>query len=201
MSNQKSNEVVLAKQLIAGIKKHLPNASVTLAGAAFTPAQVESFLQTLVDLRAGVDAARAVVKAKITAEDAQAPPLRSQMAALVSVVRAAFANSPDVLADFGLKPKKVKAPLTIEQKAAAAAKRAATRQARHIMGTKQKKALTGTITTIVTQSPSTASPRPAGSPAGAAPSTATPASAQPMPASPTPGAPTNAGAVTAAHGS
>jgi hypothetical protein len=42
------------------------------------------------------------------------------------------------LADFGLNPKKARTPLTIEEKAAAAAKRKATRAARHTMGSKQK---------------------------------------------------------------
>ena len=45
------------------------------------------------------------------------------MAAFVAFVKATFGNSPDVLADFGLKPKKATTPLTVEQKAAAAAKR------------------------------------------------------------------------------
>jgi hypothetical protein len=79
----------------------------------------------------------------------QGPPLRSRMAAFVAFVKASFGPTPDVLADFGLKPKKAPTPLTIEQKAAAAAKRAATRAARRTMGAKQKKAVKGTITTIV----------------------------------------------------
>ena len=41
------------------------------------------------------------------------------MSAFVAFVKATFGNSPDVLADFGLKPRKARTPLTIDQMAAA----------------------------------------------------------------------------------
>jgi hypothetical protein len=146
-----------AKQLIAGAQKHFSTASsLAFGGGTFTPAQTVASLQTLADLRTAVDDAKAATKAKIAAEAAQAPALTSHMAAFVQYVKATFGNSPDVLADFGLKPKKAAAPLTVDQKAAAAAKRAATRAARHTMGSKQKKDVKGTITTIVQSTPSTA---------------------------------------------
>jgi hypothetical protein len=47
------------------------------------------------------------------------------MAAYVAFVKATFGASPDALADFGLKPRKARPPLTIDQMAAAAAKRTA----------------------------------------------------------------------------
>jgi hypothetical protein len=151
MTTGKSTDVALATQLVAGTKQHFSTASsLTFGNGTFTPAQVEAFLQTLIDLRTAVDDAKSATKAKIVAEAAQAPSLRSQMAAFVTYVKATFGNSPDALADFGLKPKKARAPLTIGQQAAAAAKRAATRAARHTMGSKAKQKVKGTITTIVT---------------------------------------------------
>jgi hypothetical protein len=169
MTNAKETDAALAGQLIVGTKKHFSTvSSLAFGNASFTPAQVEASLQTLIDLRTAVDDARTVAKAKIVAEAAQAPSLRSQMAALVMFVKATFGNSPDVLADFGLKPRKARTPLTIGQKATAAAKRAATRAARHTMGTNQKKAVKGTITTIIppqpTPAPSPTGPGPAVSP-------------------------------------
>jgi hypothetical protein len=170
MSTGKSMDVVLAKQLVAGTQKHFSNvSSLTFGSGTFTPAQVEASLQTLINLRAAVDDAKTVAKAKIVAETAQAPSLRSQMAAFVAFVKAAFGNSPDTLADFGLKPKKTRAPLTIDQQAAAAAKRKATRAARHTMGSKQKKDVKGTITTIVTSPTAPASTPVAPSPVVTAP--------------------------------
>jgi hypothetical protein len=158
MSNM-TQEVSLAEQLIAGTKKHFSTAtSVAFGGGTYTPAQVESSLQTLVDLRTAVDVAKAATQAKLAAWEAQSTSLRSYMAAYETFVKATYGKSPDVLADFGLKPKKAPTPLTVEQKAAATAKRAATRAARHTMGAKQKKSVKGTVPTTVTSTPPTATP-------------------------------------------
>ncbi|HEV3189930.1 MAG TPA: hypothetical protein VGY54_05500 [Polyangiaceae bacterium] len=155
--NSKGQVVARAKQLIAGAEKHLANsAQVTFAGSSFTPAQITTKLQQVVTLRDDVDAAKASTKAKIVAEKADMPALRTFMSALLSFVKATFGNSPDVLAAFGVHPK-ARVPLTVEAKAAAAAKRKATRAARHTMGAKQKKDVRGAVTGIVV-TPVTATP-------------------------------------------
>ncbi len=146
----KSAEASLAKQLIAGIGKHFTNVtSVTLLGVPITPAQVTTSLQTLANLRTEVEGAQATARAKVIAEDAQAPALHSLMAAFVAVVKAGYGTQPDVLADFGIPPKKARTPLTAEQQAAANAKRAATRAARGTKGSKQKAAVKGMVTGVV----------------------------------------------------
>jgi hypothetical protein len=135
--------------LIAGAKKHFSTtSSLVIGNATFTPAQIEASLQTLSDLRTAVDDAKAVTQTKVAAEVAQAPALRSLMAAFVAYVKVTFGKTPDVLADFGLKPNKVRAPLTAAQTAAAVAKRAATRAARNTKGAVQKKAVKGNVTGI-----------------------------------------------------
>jgi hypothetical protein len=160
----KQSIAALAEQLIAGTNKHLANtAQVMVAGSSFTAAQVTAKLQSLVTLRSDVDAARASTKARLAAEKADMPALRTFMDAFVSFVKAAFGTQPDVLADFGLHPK-VRAPLTVEQKTAAAAKRKATRAARHTMGSKQRKTVKGNVTGIVV------TPVAAGQPTATAPS-------------------------------
>ena len=63
----------------------------------------------------------------------------------MAFVKASFGNAPDVLVDFGLSPRKATTPLTAEQKAVASAKRKATRAARHVMGSKQRKAVTAPV--------------------------------------------------------
>jgi hypothetical protein len=151
MATSKHADMALAEQLLAGARKHFSTVgSLTFGSATFTPAQVEAFLQTLIDLRTAVDDTRSETRAKVVAEAAQAPALRGQMAAFVAFVKATFGNTPDVLADFGLEPKKPPARLTIGQLATAAARRAATRAARHTMGPRQKEKVKGTVTTIVT---------------------------------------------------
>src|SRR5262249_207703 len=66
---------------------------------------------------------------------------------LVAYVKATYGDSPEVLADFGIHPK-APAQLTVEQKAAKAAKSAATREARHTQGSKQKKSVNGDVVAV-----------------------------------------------------
>jgi len=183
--NTKSTQIALAKQLIAGTSQHLANTSqLGFASATFTPAQVIASLQTLIDLRQGVDTAKATAKARLAEEKAKAPALRSFMAALESFVKVTFGNSPDVLADFGLHPRKARAPLKGTAKAAAAAKSKATRSARNTMGSQQRKAVKGDVTRVVVtpvvatehvvqvSNPQSAPASNAGATAGATPHTA-----------------------------
>jgi hypothetical protein len=178
-------DAVLAAKLIEGTAKHLAGVGqLMLAGGTLTPAQATTELQAIVNAHADVDAALATVKAKRAAVRAQAPTHRVFLDAFVAFVRAAFGATPDVMADFGVKPRKAATPLTVDAKAAAAAKREATRAARHVMGPKQRKAVKGdvtgvTVTPIVAPTPVAAVPagttRPApvaGGAAGPAPHTA-----------------------------
>ena len=149
-SKSKGTEVALAGQLIAGTQKHFATiAALMFASGSFTPAEVEAQLQLLVTLRTDVDNAKAALEAKLAKETAQAAALRAFMRAYVQFVKTTFSKSPDVLADFGLKAKKARAPLTVEQKAAAAAKSKATRSARGTKGSKQKAGITGDVTGVV----------------------------------------------------
>lgn len=144
----KADGVTRATQLIAGVHKHLANQTqIRFAGGTFTPDQITTKLQSVVNLRADVDAAKAATKAKVAAERADTPSLRTFTGALVAFVKATFGDSPEVLADFGI-TLKARAPQTAQAKTAAAAKRAATRAARHTMGSKQKKSVKGAVTGI-----------------------------------------------------
>jgi hypothetical protein len=170
----KNVEAALAEQLIAGTNKHLATVGqLMLASGTFTPAQVTGELQTLVNLRTDVDGTRAALAAKVAAEALQIPALHSFMATFVAFVKAAFSKSPDVLADFGLKPKKAPTPLTAEQKAAAAVKRAATRAARGTTSKKKKQAIKGDVTGIVVTPVTTSKPVAPAQQAPSAPVTAT----------------------------
>jgi hypothetical protein len=171
----KATKTTRATQLLAGFQKHLANVTnITLASVAYTPAQITAGLTALVALYAAVDAAKSAVKAKLTAEAAQAPALLSLMAALVSYVKLSFSESPDVLADFGLEPKKSATPLTTEQKTVANAKRESTREARGTTSKKAKKAVKGdvigvTVTPVKAGAPVVAPSAAPSTPAAAAP--------------------------------
>jgi hypothetical protein len=140
----------LAGQLIAGTAKVLTSATpVTFLGSSFTPAQITSKLQSIVTLRSDVDTAKAATKAQLAAEASQLPALHGFMTAYESYLRGVYGSQPDVLAQFGLQPKKARTPATVQAKAAAVAKRAATRAARHTMGSVQKKVVKGDVTGVV----------------------------------------------------
>ena len=170
----KSQVVTTATQLIAGVAKHLTTTTpVVILGSSFTPAEITAKLQSIVNLRTDVDAAKAATKAKLAAEATDMPSLRTFMSAFVTYVKAAYGASPDVLADFGIHPT-TRAPLTVQQKAAAAAKRASTRAARHTMGTKQKSAVKGDVTGVIVTPVTAPTAAPAGTGPAAAPASPTP---------------------------
>jgi hypothetical protein len=157
-SRSQGTVVALAQSLSEGVTKHLTGVtSMTLAGGSYTPAQITTKLSEVVSLHTGVDAAKASTKGKLAAEKAAMPALRTFMSALVTFIKAGYGGQPDVLADFGIQPPKARAPLTVEAKAAAAAKRKATRAARNTMGSKQKKGVKGNVVGV-TVTPVTASP-------------------------------------------
>jgi hypothetical protein len=145
-TKNKGTEADLATQLIAGAQKHFATiAALMFASGSFTLAQVVTQLQQLATLRTDVDNAKAALEAKLATETVQAPARR----AFVQFVKTTFSKSPDVLADFGLKADKARTPLTVEQKAAAAAKSKATRSARGTKGSQQKLEITGGVTGVV----------------------------------------------------
>src|ERR1700722_5514862 len=110
-STGKSTEVAVATQLIAGTNSQFTKTQkLSFASDTFTPAQVLAQLTLLVTLRQAVDAARAALAAKLSAENAQLPALRAFMKVYKAFVLATFSNSPDVLAAFGLEPKTKKTP-------------------------------------------------------------------------------------------
>jgi hypothetical protein len=144
------SEIAQATQLIAGVQKHLASTpSIMLASAAYTPAQLTAAFQLLVTLLGAVATARSAVTAKLAAEKAQAPTVRSLISAFVSYVKVTFSESPDVLADFGITPKKAATPLTTEEKVVAVAKRASTRKARGTTSKKAKQAIHGSVVDVV----------------------------------------------------
>jgi hypothetical protein len=161
MPTGKADEAALAEKLAEGTQKHFATVGqLIIGGDTYTPAQVEAELQGFAKLRAAVDTAQAAVKAALADETSQGPAMRAFYVAFIAYVRAAFGNSPDVLTDFGLEPKKARKPLTAAEQAAAAAKRKSTREARGTKGKRQKSTIHGDVTGVVV-TPVTTTPAPA----------------------------------------
>ena len=162
--------------LIAGTKQHFPTSTFTLGNTAYTTASLVGLLQSLADAIAAADAAHASTKdavAKLRAARATVGPVlltyRRQLLTM-------FTTAAEKLADFGLQPAKARRPLTSEQKAAAAVKSKATREARGTVGKKKKAAIKGEVKGIVvTPVTSAGASTPSASPAEPAPKAVPPA--------------------------
>jgi hypothetical protein len=139
----KTNEVASDRLLIAGLEKHLANASILLNGTSYLGSDLMKRVQARQDAVNATIAARAAWLAMVQAEKEE---LESSQQLLNSLRRAIFTmfSSIEDLADFGLAPHK-KPVLTPAARVAAAAKARATRAARHTMGSRQRKAIVGAI--------------------------------------------------------
>jgi hypothetical protein len=173
MSNIKTKGQLsgLAKTFVVGTRKHFPNGSQTLqvGNVTYTVDELAAAMQSIVDIHDAVEASKAATKAKLQAEEAKTPSNLALVHAFETMVRGMFGTSADALADFGLSPPKARVPMTTEQKAVAAAKRTATRKARHTMGANQKKGINGNVTASLVVTPASESPPAATTPAAPAP--------------------------------
>jgi hypothetical protein len=139
-NSSKSKATVLAavQALIAGTEKHFPNGSFTLGNTAYTTASLVALLQSVATALTALNTAQVAAKHALTTFQGALAQVDPVIQIYVRYLQATFANTALILADFGLEPRKVPAPLTVEQKAAAKAKAAATREARGTTSKKQK---------------------------------------------------------------
>jgi hypothetical protein len=172
-SNTKAAALAAVQALIAGTLKHFPSGSLTFGNTTYTSASLVTLLQSVVDAMTALNAARLAAKHALTTLQGIVGQVEPVIQVYEHFVQATFASAAPTLADFGLEPPKVPAPLSSQEKAASAAKAKATREARGTTSKKKKLAITGNVTGV-TVTPITAP-------------TAAPPSAQTV--STTPGAP------------
>jgi hypothetical protein len=158
----KTEKAALVTTIIAGAKKRLTG-STKVPQTSLTVDQTTAQLQSVVDNRAATVAAQATAKAKVAAETAAMPALDALLKVFLAFIRLNFGNDAEAMADFGQEPDKAPTPLSAEQKAVAAAKREATREARGTTSAKQKRAIKGNVTATLVVTPAT--PAPAEAPA------------------------------------
>jgi hypothetical protein len=138
-----------SRQAIAGVKKHFAAVpTLALDGTAMTPDDVTAELQAAID---AADAAASVEKAfhdAVAAKHAAFAKTTARLRSLKALVQNQLGNSEEVLGDFGFSNTKPRTP-DEATKAAAVAKRAATRAARHTMGKRQKAPIKGAVAAAV----------------------------------------------------
>jgi hypothetical protein len=131
------------RQAIAGVRKHLSGTTtIVLGGTPTTPADVIATLTGVID---GIDAAVAAEKAFHDAVATQHTVIakgNALLKALKMLVHNQLGSTEGVLGDFGFTSPKRQTP-SEATKAAAVAKREATRKARHTMGKRQKASVKG----------------------------------------------------------
>jgi hypothetical protein len=144
MSN-KSNTIDRNRKAIAGIQKHYANiATIVLDGVSYKPAEVEKILQDRIDLADATSAAKVTFHQAVAAERAASAKANAVYKALKARVFSDFKSSAETLGEFGLALYHRRA-LTPEQKVEAAAKRDATRKARHTLGPREKAKIKGQV--------------------------------------------------------
>ena len=151
---------------------HFPSGQIVLAGQTFKlPTDLVNFIQTDVTVTDAADKAHADWLAAVQVQTDSHQKVSPVLRALKRQVLAQFGDNQDAtstLADFGFAPTKVTA-ITAVAKVASVEKTRATRVARHTMGSKQKKLVTGTVAPTAPP-PATPAPTPAPSPVASAPS-------------------------------
>jgi hypothetical protein len=122
----KALALVAVQALIAGTQKRFPSAQFTIGNVVYTSAQLVTLMQSVADAMTKETAAQKAARDAVTELknlQAQAHPVileyRRQLDSM-------FGSASQVLADFGMLPRKARTPLTVDQKAAAKAKRDAT---------------------------------------------------------------------------
>jgi hypothetical protein len=132
------------QKLLEGAQRYtavLP--SLTLRGQSYAPADLVQILQDRLAASLAVQTARAAYRGSVQTDRDKHAQTDAAVKALKGVVQGMFPESVDTLAEFGLRPRKVRTT-TVAAKAGAIAKNAATREARHTMGKRQKLAIKGT---------------------------------------------------------
>jgi hypothetical protein len=172
-SNRPTIQARLAKA-INGIGKRLQGAvpNVVLVGVTYTLPQAIAFFQSAIDSVNAVAAAKAKWQDAVKADRVLLKNVFLALLDLQNIARALFGNATDPLADFGFTPRKTNHKRTGATIVGAAAKSKATRTARHTMGSKQKKAVKGTVQVPAAQasaSPAAPAATPTGSNGPAAP--------------------------------
>jgi hypothetical protein len=165
--------------LISGTQKHYTTGTLTVGGVSYDPATLIQTLQGLGNALAASDMAKAEWNDALKSLRDESVKVEPVVRAYQSYLVSSLGNAPSTLADFGLAPRKVRAPLTAQEQAAAAAKRKATRTARNTMGSQQRKKVKGNVTSVVVtpivagppsvQSASPPSPSQTASPPGSTP--------------------------------
>jgi hypothetical protein len=141
----RTNRITSDVRLLQGLTKHAQAFPLLVQGGrSYDIKQMIDVLQQRIDAANEAQSKRAVWLEAVQADRQSYASTKAFLSALAQVLRIAFSDSIENLADFGLDPYK-KHVRTPDEKIAVAAKSKATRAARHTMGKKQRAAIKGVV--------------------------------------------------------
>ena len=164
----KTTRANVNRKIVGAIQKHLKQ-PVTFVGVTYTPAKLAKMFQEGIDFADASDAAKKIWHVAVARERAKTEELSNVQSLLRSHLSVLFGEASTEFFDFGFTPKAVKT-VDVATKAEAVKKGAATRQARHTMGKRQKAKITGETsppgTTLEAPNPTPIAPSAAGASQG-----------------------------------
>jgi hypothetical protein len=141
-SNQ--NRIHTDQSLLSGIKEHLgKGGSLVIDGEKLSAAEIINLLQGRIDAAVHVTATRAAWQLAVKQNRAKEDETKQSVSTIRQTILLMYASKNDVLADFGLSPRRARRALTAAEKVDVTDKARATRQARHTMGKRQKETVKG----------------------------------------------------------
>jgi hypothetical protein len=142
------------RKIIAAIQKYLMAlSSILIRGVGYTPAQLITLFQNDIATADAATTAKAALHDAVTAAKTQRATMGPLLVGFRTFVLNQFKDA-SIITAFGFSPQK-EATRTVADKAVALTKTKATRTARHTMGSKQKKTVTGTSTAPAATTPAT----------------------------------------------
>jgi hypothetical protein len=134
-------------KLIAGIRKDLANQTFVIGKQTLSSQDVINILQGTVDsIGKALEAKTVLIAAEKSAADEQTR-TKPFVRAFRAMVRGMFNDTPDLLSDFGLTPRR-SPKKTLDVKVEAVAKNKATRKARGTKGKKELAKIKGTVPAV-----------------------------------------------------
>lgn len=144
----------LNKKVAFGFRKHCAkNGGMVVDNKKRTAKELDSDLQRRADAEDAVTAARAALSGAILAREQAEVATQDVFNAVRQSALFMFSSSPEILADFGLAPRKQRRTLTVEEKADAVTKAKQTKVARHVMGKRQRLQIRAEATPAVAAHP------------------------------------------------
>jgi hypothetical protein len=141
-TNGKNTRIASDKVLIEGTRKH-PGKGDIIHGRSYSAKDIMTILRARVEASVAVQAARAEWQLKVREERETLEQTDKLIGAYRQMLFIKYAVSENILADFGLAPRKARRAQTTVEKMESVARAKSTREARHTLGRRQKARIHG----------------------------------------------------------